>query len=80
MPEPAYMTYDSGADVLYLRLLYEDCTIIEQRDFGNERYVDYDDQARVVGVQFIGASAGIDLEGMPEADAIRAALNSFPRA
>ncbi len=41
------------------------------------RLVDYDAAGNVLGVEFMWASNGLDLDGVPQAEAIRQALQSL---
>ena len=43
-------------------------------DFGDHRLVDYDEAGEVVGVEFVGIEGGADMDGLPEAERVRAAL------
>jgi uncharacterized protein YuzE len=69
--------YDEEADAIAVHLQEPEGEVITE-DFGPGRYVDYDASGAVVGVEFLSVSRGISLEGMPEADRIRRALNAIP--
>lgn len=57
-------TYDPEADALYVRL--RDDEQPETQEFLDDlRILDYSAGGAVVGVEFIAASAGIDLSGVP---------------
>ena len=47
-----------------------------RKEFGDLRHVDLDEDGLVIGVEFVGASGGLELDGLPETDALVAALNS----
>lgn len=61
MPQAAY---DSEAEVLYVQLL-DDETSANQKFLDDLRILDYSADGAVVGVEFIAASAGIDLTDVP---------------
>jgi uncharacterized protein YuzE len=67
-----YTTYDEEADVLYVQLR-ERAGQGHSKDFGGDRYVEYDTEG-VLAVEFLGASRGIDLEGIPHAAEIARGL------
>jgi uncharacterized protein YuzE len=47
----------------------------------DSRNVDYDANGRVLGVEFLGVSKGIELDGLPEADALARLINQqLPQA
>ena len=59
-------TYDSEADALYVRL--RDDEQPETQEFLDDlRILDYSADRAVVGVEFLAASAGIDLSDVPHA-------------
>lgn len=64
--------YDDDADILYVCLT--DGEVAETRDLDDLRMVDYAGDGTVVGVEFVGAAERIDLEGVPFADRIAAAI------
>jgi uncharacterized protein YuzE len=72
--------YDSDADAVYVALRTPRGTV--ETDFIDEaRDVDYDADGNVVGVELLGVSQGIDLEGLPEAERIAQVLGLFlPRS
>jgi uncharacterized protein YuzE len=67
-----YIAYDERGDLLNVRLRLHVSTP-EAREFSGERFVEYDNDGPVA-IEFLHASEGIDLDGMPEADAIAQAL------
>ena len=69
--------YDEEADAIAIHFEEPRGEVLTE-DFGNERYVDYDETGKVVGVEFLGVSQGISLEGLPEAERIKRALNAIP--
>lgn len=61
-----YATYDSEADALYVSL--RDDEQPETQEFLDDlRILDYSADKAVVGVEFLAASAGIDLRDVPHA-------------
>lgn len=75
------LRYDPDADALYvsLRRLEDGEVVHHTRRLDDDRNVDYDAGEGVIGVEFLGVSDGLNLEGVPAADAIRRAVESFPR-
>jgi uncharacterized protein YuzE len=71
--------YDPEADAIYVSLRTPRGLVKGDR-IDNRRTVCYDERDQIVGVEFLFVSHGIDLEAMPAADEIDAALRSFPRA
>ena len=63
---------DREASMAYVRLTAAKIHYTE--DFGDHRLVDYDETGEVVGVEFIGIEGGADLDGLPEAERVKAAL------
>ncbi|MCA9825137.1 MAG: DUF2283 domain-containing protein [Dehalococcoidia bacterium] len=60
--------YDAEADVLYVTLA--DGDVEETVELDDLRLIDYGSDGRIVGVEFISPSAGIDLHEVPFANAI----------
>ena len=58
-----FAEYDEEADVLYVTLLVED--VADTEELGDLRMIDYTADRRVVGVEFVSPSAGIDLADVP---------------
>ena len=60
-------TYDSEVDILYVTL--DDVPVDHTEDVSRQRQyqrgIDYAADGTVVGYEFMNASAGIDLEGLP---------------
>ena len=57
-------TYDSEADILYVRLL-DDETVARQTFLDDLRVIDHSEDGAVVGIEFIDASAGVALVDVP---------------
>jgi uncharacterized protein YuzE len=66
--------FERETDMLYVRL--RDGQVARTKEFGDLRHVDLDEDGLVIGVEFVGASGGLELEGLPEAEAVAAALNT----
>ncbi len=71
------VTYDPEADAVDVKLC-EASGPIRSKRLDEQRIIDYDGEGNVVAVEFLFVSKGIDLDGVPEADRIAAALRSFP--
>ena len=59
------LTYDDDADALYVKFL--DAPVARTREVDDLRLVDEDSAGRVIGVELLGASDGIDLHDLPRA-------------
>ncbi len=68
--------HDREADALYVRLREGRAARTEELD--DFRNVDYGEDGRPIGVEFLAVSRGIDLHGVPEAAAVAAALRGMP--
>jgi uncharacterized protein YuzE len=66
------ITYSEESDAVYIKLSNSEVARTEVID--DARFVDYDSQGQVVGVELLGASAGLDLRGLPEQDRLREAV------
>jgi uncharacterized protein YuzE len=64
------ISYSPEANAVYIQLTDEEITRSYPVD--DARIVDYDAAGHVVGVEFLGASAGIDLRDLPERDRLEA--------
>jgi uncharacterized protein YuzE len=65
----AGVKFDPEADVLYVRLT--DGASIRQKSLGDLRIIDYSAEGAVLGVEFIGASEGVELRDVPFAETIQ---------
>ena len=72
MTAMARVRVDREASMAYVRLTTESIRYTES--FGDHRLVDYDEAGEVVGVEFVGIEGGADMDGLPEAERVRAAL------
>ncbi len=73
-----FVTYDSEADALYVQLLSSDESVFDTGEIDLFRYVDYTEDGRVIGVEFLGVSRGIYLADVPEAQQVADAIRSLP--
>ncbi len=70
--------YDPSRQLLYVRLKESRGAIVNTKDFGRDRYVDYDEDGEVVGIEFLALRQdGLDLDGLPEADRVAEAIESI---
>ena len=73
------LRYDPEADAIYVSLR-EYTGKRRSKNAGDWRHVvDYDEDGEPVGVEILEVSSGIDLHGLPEAEAIAALIRSFPQ-
>ena len=71
--------YDPEADAIYVTFQESDGRV-HSRNLGDwRRVVDYNEDGEPVGVELLAVSTGLDLDGLPQAEAIGAAIASFPR-
>lgn len=57
------VTYDPDADMLYVRL--SDEPVAESKSLDDSRVIDYSADGGVVGVEFVNAASGVDLNDLP---------------
>jgi uncharacterized protein YuzE len=69
MIEKQFAEHDEMADVLYVTLLDEE-EVDGTVELDDLRMIDYTADRRVVGVEFISPSAGIDLHDIPFAETV----------
>lgn len=67
-------TYDSEADILYVELRDGEASTT-QKFLDDLRILDYSADGAMVGVEFISASAGIDLTDVPFAASVEALIS-----
>ena len=73
----ASVSYDSEADALYVTL--GDGPSVRTDELGDGRMIDYDSAGVMIGFELIGVShREINLDGVPRADEIAAALRAIP--
>jgi uncharacterized protein YuzE len=70
-----HIAYDDRGDLLYVQFRVANGPAAS-REYPGDRFVE-SDQDGVVGIEFLHASEGVDLEGMPDAGAIADVLRSF---
>ena len=68
------LEYDPEADAAYVYL--SDAKRTSGKHLDDARYIDYDAAHRPVGVEFLGVSHGVNLDGVPERDAIMRLLDT----
>ena len=73
------LRYDPDADAIYVALREHEGKVRSRNAGDWRRVIDYDDAGEPVGIELLAVSTGVDLEGLPEARAIGAAIRSFPR-
>ena len=57
-------TYDTEAEILYVRLI-DDKLVARQTFIDDLRIVDHSEDGSVIGVEFVGASDGVELSDVP---------------
>ena len=62
--------YSPESNAVYIQLT--DADVAHTKIIDDLRIVDYDESWNVVGVELLGASAGLDLRGLPEHDRLEA--------
>ncbi len=62
------VTYDADADVVYV--LLNDIDVEKTKALDDVRLIDYSADGAVVGIEFINASAGIDVRDIPFAQTV----------
>jgi uncharacterized protein YuzE len=72
----AYGTYSDTADALYVHLSRAD-EVETTRSLDDRRMVDYDASGCVAGIEFLDASAGVDLHGVPELEQVERVVRGF---
>lgn len=68
MTDLSPVTYDPEADALYVRL--RDGASARQATLDDSRIIDYSGDGAVLGVEFLGASDGVDLDDVPFAPTV----------
>lgn len=68
MTSKKFAEYHEEADVLYVTLL--DAEVDDTVELDDMRMIDYSADRRVVGVEFVSPSAGIDLTDVPFAKVV----------
>jgi uncharacterized protein YuzE len=72
-----FVTYDPAADAVYVYLMPQETSVDHTEEFGDHRIVDFDEQGRVVGIEFLEASRGLDFDGIPDAERVAEAIRSL---
>ncbi|HZS88669.1 MAG TPA: DUF2283 domain-containing protein [Chloroflexota bacterium] len=66
------ITHDHTVDAVYIYL--RDVPYAFGHSLDYERRIDYGEDEKPMGVELLGVSHGVNLDGIPEADAIERAL------
>ena len=70
--------YDPEVDALYISFgPLEHGQARSTHELDERRRVDFDEGGEPIGLEVLNAHEGIDLDGVPRADEIRAALRAF---
>jgi uncharacterized protein YuzE len=70
-----YAEYSETADALYVYFSDEPSDRTESLD--DRRMIDWTGDGRLVGVEFLDVSAGVDLNGVPHSDQIASLLGEM---
>jgi uncharacterized protein YuzE len=70
-----YATYDQPGDAIYVYL--REGKVVRTCSLSDYRNVDLDAEGRVLGVEFIDVSAGVDLQDVPERDRVEELIQGF---
>ena len=71
--------YDETTDVLYVRMRDVEAGGVKRtQQLDQFRLIDFDAAGELVGVEFMQASEGINLNAGPEAEHIGAVVRAFP--
>ncbi len=73
MDETSPVTFDAEADALYVRL--RDGSSARQAMLDDARIIDYSEDGAVIGVEFLGASDGVDLDDVPFAPTVASLIH-----
>ena len=73
-----FISYDSEADAVYVKLRSDVEHSADTREIDMWRYADYDEHGELIGVEFLRASHGIPLLGVPAAEAVGEAIRTLP--
>ncbi len=73
------LQHDPEVDAIYFKLRsVEPGGVKGAKQLDERRLIHYDHDGQPVGVEILNATEGIDLDGLPEAENIRRALQSLP--
>lgn len=74
------LTYDPEADAMYVSFVRRhDGDVARTIELGDDRQADYGEDGTLLGVEFLGVSAGLNLDGVPREDDIRRIVAGLPR-
>ena len=66
--------YRPGDDSLYVNINDSDASVSSTKSIDSRREVDYAEDGSIIAVHFLGTSLGIELDGVPERQAVERAL------
>lgn len=66
--------YDADADAAYIRLRHVPYAFGHNLDY--ERRIDFGEDEKPIGIELLGISHGINLDGLPDRDAVERLLLS----
>ena len=73
-----HIEYSPESDILYIQFGPQEHSA-GTKAIDDLRIVDFAEDGSLYGVEFIGASAGLDLSDLPERDRIEAAVRAIPQ-
>ena len=71
---PGSVTVDEEHRLIYVYL--RDAPVARTGEFGDHRMVDFAQSGEVVGVEFIGYEEAVELDGLPAASEVSAAMHA----
>lgn len=69
------LEYDKRADAIYVPMATTEWH--HQVNLDDRRILDYDKDGRLIGIELLGVSNGIDVEGLPERTLLAKALTDL---
>ena len=72
MTLPPEVTMSDQGDILYVTL--RETSIVNTREYGDDRLLDFDRDGQLVGAEFIGVASYVDLRGLPECHRLQDAI------
>ena len=66
------VTMSDQGDILYVTL--RETSIVNTREYGDDRLLDFDCDGQIVGAEFIGVASYVDLRGLPESHRLQDAI------
>jgi uncharacterized protein YuzE len=68
------VTHDLEADAVYVYFREPGTLSARTEEVDEDRYVDYDESGALIGIELLGVSHGVQLDGLPRAEEIAAQL------